>query len=256
MGIIQSEKFPNIKVEMINSPSEKTWLWVKECTLNTVGKKLKSSTNSVDFEWKKKLLSCEHSPIRELWFGFRLNIPYWVSVHLVRHHVGVNHYVQTQRNDRQTKYDRSLAPQGETVSHIISLNAQALMQLAHKRLCLQASPETREVVKLMCNEVIKQYPEFKELLVPLCVYRNGRCTEMFPCGKFKWSKPNITRVSVNPELTSEEEQEIRKAIKDNDGYCPCAISKTDETLCMCKEFRDMEEGKCHCGLYVKTYVKD
>ena len=31
-------------------------------------------------------------------------------------------------------------------------------------------------------------PELKGLLVPLCIYRNGKCTEMFPCGKYEWSR--------------------------------------------------------------------
>lgn len=28
--------------------------------------------------------------------------------------------------------------------------------------------------------------------------------------------------------------------------------RDDDTVCMCKEFREMEEGMCHCQLYVKT----
>lgn len=35
-------------------------------------------------------------------------------------------------------------------------------------------------------------------------------------------------------------------------YCPCAVEHTDDTVCMCKEFREMKEGTCHCGLYTKT----
>ena len=46
---------------------------------------------------------------------------------------------------------------------------------------------------------------------------------------------------------------VRKALKDNDGYCPCAVSKNADTKCMCKDFREQIEagtyGKCHCGLY-------
>ena len=42
-----------------------------------------------------------------------------------------------------------------------------------------------------------------------------------------------------------------KAIRDNDGYCPCRIQKTEDTKCLCKEFLGMEEGTCHCGLYTK-----
>lgn len=173
----------NFKIELLKYPTEKEWLWVKECTLNTVGKKLKSTTTSVDNEWKVKLLESEHSPIRELWFGIKMEIPYWVSVHFVRHHIGVNHYVQTQRNDRQQKYNRDSAPQGQMVSHIMSINAQELVFMAHKRLCKQASPETREIMKTIVEAVLNVCPEFKSVLVPLCKYRNGKCTEMFPCGE-------------------------------------------------------------------------
>ena len=72
----------NFKVEMIKHPTDEDWMFCKTCTLNTVG--LKSKTMPTD-EWKAKLLRSEHSPIRTLWFAFRLTIPYWVSVHLVRH---------------------------------------------------------------------------------------------------------------------------------------------------------------------------
>ena len=167
-------------VELLKYPTATDWAWCKTCTLNTVGKK---ATTAPTDEWKKKLILAEHSPLRELWFGFRLEIPYWVSVHYVRHHIGVNHYVQTQRNDRQDKYDRDKAPQDAMVSHIISVNAQELVQMAHKRLCNQASPETRMIMEGMCEAVIEACPEFEEVLVPLCKYRNGKCTEFYPCGR-------------------------------------------------------------------------
>ena len=52
-------------------------------------------------------------------------------------------------------------------------------------------------------------------------------------------------------------QEITQAVKDNDGYCPCMISKSDDTKCPCKEFREQDfEGECHCGRYVKVKVND
>ena len=49
---------------------------------------------------------------------------------------------------------------------------------------------------------------------------------------------------------------IRERLKANEGYCPCRISKTPETKCMCKEFREQEEGTCHCGMYVKIKVEE
>lgn len=169
-----------MKIELLKYPIEKDWLWCKTCTLNTVGKKLK--TNEVTSEWKKKLIESEHSPIRELWFGIKMEIPYWVSVHFVRHHIGVNHYISTQRSDR-TGVERNTKRQDEIVSHIMSVNAQELVFMAHKRLCKQASFETREVMKMIVEEVLKVCPEFKNVLVPLCTYRGGKCTEFFPCNK-------------------------------------------------------------------------
>lgn len=51
--------------------------------------------------------------------------------------------------------------------------------------------------------------------------------------------------------------EIIEALKANDGYCPCRRTKTADTKCMCKEFRELEEsGICHCGLYKKTVAED
>lgn len=170
---------PSISVEIIKHPTDEDWMWCKTCTLNTVGKKV---VNAPTDDWKKKLIASEHSPIRELWFGIKMTIPYWVSVHFVRHHIGVNHYVQSQRNDRQSNYDRTVAPQGEMVSHIMSINAQELIFMAHKRLCHQASPETQQVMEEICRQVIKTNPEFEGYLEPLCAYRNGKCTEFNCCG--------------------------------------------------------------------------
>lgn len=55
-----------------------------------------------------------------------------------------------------------------------------------------------------------------------------------------------------PELV----QSIREQLKENGGYCPCRIEHTEDTKCMCKEFRDMVRdgicGECHCGLYINV----
>ena len=44
---------------------------------------------------------------------------------------------------------------------------------------------------------------------------------------------------------------IKDGLKKNNGYCPCRPKHTDDTKCMCKEFREQHSGVCHCGLYVK-----
>lgn len=62
------------------------------------------------------------------------------------------------------------------------MNAEELINIAHKRLCGQASIETRNLVSMICRAVEEVNPEFKGLLVPLCVYRNGICDEFHSCG--------------------------------------------------------------------------
>lgn len=58
-------------------------------------------------------------------------------------------------------------------------------------------------------------------------------------------------VSSNKELV----EEIRKKLKANGGYCPCALEMNESTKCMCQEFLTRKElGPCHCGLYIKTEV--
>lgn len=50
--------------------------------------------------------------------------------------------------------------------------------------------------------------------------------------------------------------EVNPAIKDlvdqNNGYCPCTVVKTDDTKCMCREFKEQEIGLCHCGRFEKV----
>ena len=168
-----------MKIEMIEYPTEETWMEVKRRTLVTIGKDAKNPPTE---EWKKKLLNAMHSPIRYIRFSFYMEIPYWVSVHLCRH-VHAQPYVQTQRNDRQSSYDRNKAPQDSPVKMILDRNAEEFITICHKRLCYQASKETRECVEEMRRQAIEKCPVFESVLVPLCVYRNGKCTEFKPCGE-------------------------------------------------------------------------
>lgn len=166
-----------MKVELLEMPTERDWIEVKRRALVTVGKKPVTAPTE---EWKHDILRARHSPIRRLFFSFYIECPYWVSVHLCRH-IHAQPFVKSQRNDRQSDYDRNSAPQNEMVTMIWDMNAEELMTVANKRLCKQASAETQAIVKDICDKVIEVCPEFEGLLVPMCKY--GRCNEMFPCGK-------------------------------------------------------------------------
>ena len=156
------------------------WQDVKNACMNTIGKEAGRYPTS---DWKNKILLAEHSPIRLIELTICMyNIPYWVSVHLTRHKIGVEHFVSTQRTDR-TGVKRDELPQGALVNHTMRINAQALINISRKRLCYQASPETRKLWSMVVAEVSKYEPELATVCVPNCLYR-GFCPEMKPCGRF------------------------------------------------------------------------
>ena len=45
---------------------------------------------------------------------------------------------------------------------------------------------------------------------------------------------------------------IRILVEQNDGYCPCAVIKNEDTKCICKEFKEQKIGKCYCGRFEKV----
>lgn len=167
-----------MKIELLEYPKLDDWIAVKRRAFITIGK---LPVQPPTTKWKQDILKARHSPIRRLRFSFLLeDIPSWVSVHLCRH-IHAQPYVKSQRNDRQSDYDRNAARQDSPVSMIWDMNAEELMVIANKRLCKQASPETRAVVEKMCKLVEKECPEFIGLLVPNCIYNGGVCHEMHPC---------------------------------------------------------------------------
>ena len=43
---------------------------------------------------------------------------------------------------------------------------------------------------------------------------------------------------------------IRSSIRNNDGYCPCSLDRSEDTKCPCLAFRSGEG--CQCGLYIEA----
>jgi hypothetical protein len=156
------------------------WKLVKQLAYSTVSKDTDTSPSE---DWRRKMLKCEHSPIRALIYKIELrNIPYYVSVHLSRHKVGVEHYVSTQRTDR-TGEDRNGKRQDAPVNHTMIVNAAALIFMSRKRLCNLADENTRRVWIGVKHEMVRIGEiEMADYMRPECVYRNGICPEMKPCG--------------------------------------------------------------------------
>ena len=168
-----------------------------------------------------------HSPIRtqQFWIVCK-NIPLFVASQLVRSHVGVQFYQRSKRTDRGGAdfterckriadrlneiginggwYDKRIA--ASVREEILELpkefdryaptdlsfiiNAEALMNMAHKRLCSKASPETRKLMAMIKHEIEVVDPALARHLVPMCVYRGGICSEPKSCGYTKQVKLN------------------------------------------------------------------
>lgn len=57
----------------------------------------------------------------------------------------------------------------------------------------------------------------------------------------------MIKVTDNKEV---KETVLAGLKRNKEKYGPCSLVRDEDTVCMCKEFREMEEGTCQ--LYVKT----
>lgn len=163
--------------------------WMREACAFTSGKESNMTLN--------KIYSCEHSPVRTQRFMVRMyDIPTFVSVHFVRHDVGLDHFSKTDPKDdtvhfvKSNREDRNggnkEVGRWEPVNHMIDCNAQALINMARKRLCSKAHNETIKVMRMIREEVRKVDPDLAKYMVRECEYRNG-CHELKSCGWFNFN---------------------------------------------------------------------
>lgn len=159
------------------------WKKIKSACMTTISKE--AGDKEPSHEWKRKLLLCEHSPIRRGTISWKYDeIPYCISTHFVRHHEGVEKWVGTERADRTEVKDRSERSQMDTVPMEMEANIQALINISKKRLCTSADPLTR-AYWIATLEAIKEYDEdIYWACVPECI-RDGGCPEYKPCGYYE-----------------------------------------------------------------------
>ena len=68
----------------------------------------------------------------------------------------------------------------------------------------------------------------------------------------------MAKFTLNPN--EEIVQIVREGLKRTGGYCPCRTERSEDTKCICREFREQLEdpeysGFCHCMLYYKPSEK-
>ena len=81
-----------------------------------------------------------------------------------------------------------------------------------------------------------------------------RCTTLKKYVENKFAiGANVTRYMISYSEPVKDEDDC--VVRDDNGdvvYCPCRLTKSEDTKCPCKEFREQTEpGECHCGLFVK-----
>jgi len=148
------------------------------------------------FEFNERFLRdaiiSRHSIIRTAIFRVAVfGIPYYSHVHFVRHSVGHNHFVRSQRPDSMNpvEYDRASAPQDMPVDWCDILNMEALFTMMGKRLCKQADPITRAVAQDIKWAFISSNDLYTALVgeycLPQCEWKGGYCPETFrSCGRY------------------------------------------------------------------------
>ena len=164
-----------------------TGLDIARKAIAATSRQMSESTATLDmiYRW-------EHSPIRTQLFWVEMHdIPTFVSVHLVRHKIGVEHFVQSNRKDRGGDDD---VDRNTPVNHAMLINAQSLINMCRDRLCYQASPETRKVVEDIKAHIWLIDQALYKYLVPECIYRGGNCPQPKPCGVYNVRKYNPEEV--------------------------------------------------------------
>lgn len=132
-------------------------------------------------KWIDSILYAEHSPIRLVEYDIHFEgIPNFVAGHLVRHFMGTEKFVQSNRQDRSGN-DPTTINRLTPVNMSMTCNAQALINISRKRLCYCASKETREVWQEVKNQIAKIDPIMAKHMIRECTYR-GFCPELHSCG--------------------------------------------------------------------------
>ena len=157
-----------------------------------------------------------HTPARTQIFVIEFHdIPLFVASQFVRSKIGVDWFMRSKRIDRGGEdfratcrniagemVDAYRSDNPETIGAVAEqidnlpnrfdryaptdlmciINAEAIVNMSHKRLCKKASTETREIWWKMVDELYDVDPALANNCVPQCVYRGGICPEHKPCG--------------------------------------------------------------------------
>ena len=142
----------------------------------TMGKDGLNKEPSENF--KIESMMSAHSPKRLVEYDIKVKgIPYCNAVHFVRHHVGIEKFQCTLRDDRNEEIDdRRNLPQDYPVNLWIACNAESLINISLLRLCNMADGTTRMIWNAVKLEMFRLDHVVARFMIPQCIYR-GFCPE-------------------------------------------------------------------------------
>lgn len=132
---------------------------------------------------KKRLFACNDS-ILEIpeYYAFCV-VPRSVALQLETHKKKNRGYLWlgTARPDRNDRV-AGVYTREQPVPIAFTFTARWIKDVSHYRMCTKAEAPTREFMKLFKEKLAEIEPELAEQMVPMCVFRNGLCTEFGCCG--------------------------------------------------------------------------
>jgi hypothetical protein len=144
--------------------------------------------------WHEMILS-EHSSDRSVKYRVYVeDIPYFAHTHIIRHHVGFEPYVYSQRDDLglYETSDRDKLPQDTPINFMFDANAQALVTIARKRLCYKSHRFAQKVFEQLRVALVYSGDDYDRVLGNLlmrpCSWWAGYCAEPSPCGRIIGAK--------------------------------------------------------------------
>lgn len=99
------------------------------------------------------------------------------------HYATILHMLQEKgySGEKANEQARGILAMNTTTSLTIGVTYEALVHIANERLCTRAEYPIRQLVKMMCDLVIKEIPQLEEKLVAKCI-TDLYCTEDKSCG--------------------------------------------------------------------------
>lgn len=162
----------------MNIKAEQVTFWKRALNAARWTVNMKELDKEPSEEFKTNILMAQHSPIRLVEYDIKIyGIPYRIATHIIRHHIGIEKFQCTLRDDRNNEItDSEELPQGQPVNLWIACNAEALINISKKRLCGMAHPKTRHIWEGIKKAVVQVDPIMERFMVKECI-RDGFCPE-------------------------------------------------------------------------------